>query len=131
MKKLTLLALILTLLPLAGCAPDPNEDFIQGTWTIIDESGGESSNIATKYFEWEFRNGMFYREQEVDPRNIIQSQGSYRVIESDGDVILLELFDIQGERFTYENTSVEVKIEIDREQDTIRLGNMLFERAMP
>jgi hypothetical protein len=44
---------------------------------------------------------------------------------------VLELYDIQGERFTYENTPVEVKIEIDREQDTIRLVNTLFERVKP
>jgi hypothetical protein len=63
MKKLSIFLLILTLLSLTGCTPDPNEDFIQGVWTIIDQSTGGSSSGAIKFFEWEFRNGTFYREQ--------------------------------------------------------------------
>lgn len=131
MKNLANLAITLILLTLSACSPNPNEAFIQGTWSIVNEDSSGGSTSVIKYFEWEFRDGYFYRAQEIDPRSIIQSQGRYRIIENDEDVLVLELFDIQGERFTYENSPTDIKIEIDRDQDLIRVVNMLFERATP
>jgi hypothetical protein len=131
MNKFSLLTIAMMLLVLSACSPNPNEAFIQGTWSIVNETDAGGSTSAIKYFEWEFREGYFYRQQELDPRSIIQSQGRYRILESDEDGIVLELFDIKGERFTYNNSPTDIKIEIHRDQDTIRVVNMLFERAAP
>jgi hypothetical protein len=131
MKKRLLLILLLIPLFLSACRPDPNEEFIQGTWSIVNEAKTGSASSATRYFAWEFSGGTFYREEELDPLTTIQSQGRYRIVESDGDVLLLELYDIKGERFTYNNSDVEVKIEIDREQDMVRITSRLFERVSP
>lgn len=131
MKNLSFLAISVMLLIFSACSPDPNEAFIQGTWSITNELSPAGSASAIKYFEWEFRNGYFYRAQEIDPLNIIQSQGRYQILESDEDVLVLELFDIKGERFTYNNSPIDIKIEINRDQDTIQVVNILFERAAP
>lgn len=131
MKNKYLIAIITLLLMLSACSPNSNEAFIQGTWSLVNETSSGGSTSAIRYFEWEFRDGYFYRAQEIDPRSIIQAQGKYRIVESDEDILVLELFDIQGERFTYENSPTEIMIEIDRDQDLIRVVNMLFERAAP
>ncbi len=44
---------------------------------------------------------------------------------------MLELFDYRGDRISYENNPMTVKIEIDRENNTIRITNVLFVRAVP
>jgi hypothetical protein len=131
LRKLTLFFLILLPIFLFGCTSDQNEEFIQGTWSIVHEVSTGSSSTVNRSLTWEFSGGMFYREEEFSALDIDQSQGRYRIIESDADVILLELYDIKGERFTYNNSAVDLKIEIDREHDTLRITNRLFERVSP
>ena len=58
------------------------------------------------------------------------SNGRYRVLASDEDLILLELFDIHGERFTYENNPVDIEIQIDQDQDTVQIDRLTFERVL-
>ena len=42
---------------LAGCQPDPNDDFIQGTWSFANEQGDERSGSAHVLQEWWFGRG--------------------------------------------------------------------------
>jgi hypothetical protein len=127
---LFLIRVSLLVFVLSACALDPDEQFIQGTWSIIHQPGGASSSSDSAFFEWRFSNGTFERAQQVDPGSILASNGRYRIMKSEEDLVLLELFDIQGERFTYENNPVDIEIQIDRDQDTIQIGGMSFERVL-
>jgi hypothetical protein len=130
MNKLFLVYISLLVLALSACALDPNEQFIQGTWSIARQSGGTSPTSEIEFFEWRFRNGTFLRQHEFSRGSVLVSNGRYRILESKGDVILLELFDIKGERFTYANNPVDIEIQINRDQDTIQIGRMWFERVL-
>jgi hypothetical protein len=80
---------------------------------------------------WEFNNGNFAREQEIDKGQLNYALGRYRILESDEDSLTLELFDISGDRFTYENNAIEMTILIDLTQDTIQISSDLFKRLGP
>jgi hypothetical protein len=97
---------------------------------MIDQPAGASTSSDNGFFEWRFSNGTFVRSQQVDRGSILVSNGRYRVLERKGDLILLELFDIRGERFTYGNSPVDIEIQIDRDRDTIQIGRMSFERVL-
>ena len=116
---------LLFIFTLSTCTLDPNDQFIQGTWESANPEAG------VEYFQWRFSNGTFRREQEIDRANTLYTTGSYRVIESGGEVIILELFDYSGERISYENNPMTLKIEIDRANDTATITNIVFVRGGP
>jgi hypothetical protein len=53
------------------------------------------------------------------------------VIEPSGEVIILELIDYSGDRISYENNPMTIKIEIDRANDTATITNIVFSRRGP
>ncbi len=110
---------------------DPNEEFIQGTWTIVNDTGTGSLSTRDEFFQWRFSNGSFSREQEIDRGSPLFSQGSYRVVSVEGDRLTLELFDIRGDRISYNNEAFELLIILDREGDTLDITNTLFTRLGP
>ena len=116
---------LLLIFTLSACSLDPNDQFIQGTWEIAQP------DAKNEFFQWRFSNGTFTREQEIDRANTLYTTGSYRVIESGGEVIILELFDYNGDRISYENNPMTIKIEIDRAIDTARITNIGFVRGGP
>jgi len=112
---------------LAACTPDQNEAFIQGSWFYnsqhIQEQVGESFQETT----WIFDGGTYetYTCCFVE----FQQYGRYDILESEGDKIVLELFNIDG-KFNSERFSI--AITIDREADTIKLpGAGPFTRITP
>lgn len=119
-----LLILLLLALTLAGCKMDPNEEFIQGQWYDNDDHlsnlAGESRQETSWYFEdktFEVYGCCF---AEVD------FSGYYRVVESEGDTLQLELYRLKGQsgNMLYKDTDViHVEINIDREADTIQFGS--------
>jgi len=117
--------ILLLIITLSACTLDPNDQFIQGTWEITNPEAG------FEFFQWSFSNGTFTREQEIDRANTLYTTGSYRVIESSGDDLILELFDYAGDRISYENNPMTIKIEIDRANDTARITNVTFVRGGP
>ncbi len=126
MRKQTAISLLfIFIFTLAACKLDPNDQFIQGTWEIA------KTDADNEFFEWNFNNGTFIRQQEIDRSNSMYTTGRYRVFESDGDLLTLELFDYKGDRISYENNPMTVKIEIDRENNTVRITNVLFVRVVP
>lgn len=129
-SKLFLILLSLLVFALSACAPDPNEEYIQGKWSIVRQPGGGSSSSDIEFFEWRFSNGTFVRTQQVDRGSILVSNGRYRVLESKDDLVLLELFDIHGDRFTYENNPVDIEIRINRDQDIVQINRLSFERVL-
>lgn len=120
-RKTALLLLALLLCSLLGaCRPDPNVQFIQGTWEIAE--AGE------RFFQWTFERGTFSRAQEVDGSTSLLTTGRYRVVQSDGDLLELELSDYEGDRIAYENNPMTIRIEIDREAGTLTITNIVFTR---
>jgi hypothetical protein len=122
-----LLGLILLASLLAACTPDPNEVFIQGSWFYnslhIQEQVGESFSETI----WIFDGGTY--ETSTCCFVEFQQYGRYDILESEGDKLVLELFNING-KFNSERFSM--AITIDREADTIKLpGAGPFTRMTP
>ena len=121
----SLIALFLVLL--SACAADPNAVFIEGTWAaVVQETAPGPARLAS---EWYFGRGGFIFQQEIDTDTWFYSQGRYRVVSSEGDVLMVEVYDISGDRFTYNNQPATFTIEIDREAETIRINRREFEKA--
>jgi hypothetical protein len=121
----TLVSCLLLIFTLSACSLDTNEQFIQGSWQIAQPGTGN------EFLLWNFSNGTFTREQEIDRGSSLYTTGRYQVTENETDVLTLELFDFSGDRISYENNPMTIKIEIDRTNDTARITNTLFVRAGP
>jgi hypothetical protein len=128
-KRLFIPFILVTLLFLTACTLDPNDKFIQGGWSFVNESGDYRSGSTHVYFVWQFSNGTFFVQQEVILGKPLVSEGRYRILESEENKIILELFNVQGNYIPEE--PYELRIEIDRENDTARIQKTLFERAYP
>ena len=124
MQNRILISLLL-IFTLSACTRDPNVQFIQGTWENAQVDGGN------RFFQWVFDNGTFTRQQEIDSGTFLYTTGQYQLVESDGDVLTLELFDFSGDRISYEDSPMTIRIEIDRASDTARIASTAFIRASP
>jgi len=116
---------LLLILTITACTRDPNVQFIQGTWEIAH------ADADNEFYQWYFNNGTFIRQQEIERSSSLYTTGQYRMVESDGDLLALELFDFSGDRISYEDSPMTIKIEIDRASDTARITNTLFIRVSP
>jgi hypothetical protein len=124
MQKRIFISLLL-IFTLAACMRDPNVQFIQGTWENAQADGGN------RFFQWVFDNGTFTRQQEIDSGTFLYTTGQYQLVESDGDLLTLELFDFSGDRISYEDSPMTIRIEIDRVNDTAKIASTAFIRASP
>ena len=124
MQKRIFISLLL-IFTLSACTRDPNVQFIQGTWENAQADGGN------RFFQWVFDNGTFTRQQEIDSGTFLYTTGQYQLVESDGDVLTLELFDFSGDRISYEDSPMTIRIEIDRVNDTAKIASTAFIRASP
>jgi len=124
MQKRIFISLLL-IFTLAACTRDPNVQFIQGTWENAQADGDN------RFIQWVFSNGAFTRQQEIDGSTFLYTTGQYQLVESDGDLLTLELFDFSGDRISYENSPMTIRIEIDRASDTARIASTAFIRASP
>lgn len=121
--KTRIFVLLLLIFTLTACSRDPNLSFIQGTWENAPTEADHD------FFQWQFINGTFTRQQQIDSSSLLYTTGQYRLVESDGDVLTLELFDFSGDRISYENSPMTIKIEIDRTNDTAKITNTRFIRV--
>lgn len=117
---------ILVLLSLTACRPDRNRQFIQGIWQAAD---GGSAASTQSFVQWQFSRGGFILQQEIREGDRMISQGSYSVVRNEGDLIEIELYNISGSVFTYNNLPAVFSIEIDSSANTIRINDRLFERV--
>ena len=115
----------LLIFTLSACTRDPNVQFIQGTWENAQADGGN------RFFQWVFDNGTFTRQQEIDSGTFLYTTGQYQLVESDGDLLTLELFDFSGDRISYEDSPMTIRIEIDRVNATAKIASTAFIRASP
>jgi hypothetical protein len=108
--------LLILLISLTACTPDPNEVFIQGSWQYLDPHLQEI--VGETYLEtfWTFASGTYETSSCCFVR--FQQYGSYNVLESEGDTLTLELFNIDG---NFSSERVQIIVLIDREADTIKL----------
>jgi hypothetical protein len=121
--------LLLLLFTLAACTPDPNAEFIQGTWEFVNETGEERSGAAHVYQVWQFRGGSFYFEQEIFFGFPQYAEGHYRMLESIEGEVVIELYDVSGTQPL--GNPAELTILIDEANDTLRIQRVLYVRAGP
>ncbi len=104
------LFLIFSSLACSWIITDPNEQFIQGKWS----QSGSADGFAW-YSNFTFNRGSF----TVEGYPPLKQSGSYRILNSKGDTIELELYDQKGDLGT-ENSKV--TITLDRTKDAISLN---------
>ncbi len=113
-----------------GCALDPNEQFIQGRWEFVNTTGDDRSGPLHFYWSWVFDRGTFFEERLLGVSAINEyMQGRYRIVSSEGDRMVIEIYDLHG-TLEYEENA-QLWIEIDREADRIRIRQATFERGFP
>lgn len=123
MKRLSIIIVGLLLANLAACGGTPsisNEQFIEGRWQYSDDSDG-----VQIYVEWEFKAGAFTLYSVTQPPK--RQRGKYRISRSDGNTIVLELYDQSGD---FATDDPYVPITIDHANDTLHILTLgPFERS--
>jgi hypothetical protein len=112
------LTLVLLALPLAGCS-NPADEFIQGRW--------QRGNV---HFvdEWFFDRGKFSHLSSIDMFNPQVLTGSYTIFESQDGTLTLELYDLEG---SFGEDRREIRVQIDREAGTLKIGRETYARVKP
>lgn len=125
-RSVVFVALLLMIF-FAGCM-GPNEEFIQGRWEYQSD---HLSNIPAEshlHVTWQFYGGSFYYYAccfNID----LELTGRYRILSTEGNIIDLELYDVQG---SGSRISREIRIKIDSETDTLTImGTKPFIRLTP
>jgi hypothetical protein len=120
-----LLVLIALGVFLGGCKSDPNNEFVQGTWYQNDPHLAGIDGEQQLESWWTFRQGIMGTFEHYACCFVeIQRSGNYAILESDGENLVLELFNIKGHASRMSiapGTTVEVRIKIDRQADTIEI----------
>ena len=112
-RLLTILALVFLAVGLAACS-DPGDQFIQGRW--------QRGNVHY-VDEWFFDRGAFSPQSAVV---VFQPQlltGRYTIIESQGDSLNVELYDLSG---SFLDETQEIRITLDREAGTLKIGRETY-----
>lgn len=121
-KLVVLLGLLASSALLAGCLRDPNVAYIQGAWYYNDAHLASVPGESQLETWWTFAGGRF--EETACCFAELSLTGEYRILESEGDTLLLELYNVTGhqEGYAVQGATTAVKIVIDRENDTLRIG---------
>jgi hypothetical protein len=100
---------------LAACGPtDPNDIFIQGTWTAAGDLGDGQHSW---YLEWTFKNGAF----NVAGYPPLQQTGRYHIQASQGQHLTLLLTDQKGDWPTGDKT---IEVQIDSVHNFLIIDNL-------
>lgn len=126
-SKILPIGLIALVFLLSACTPDENEVFIQGTWFYNSQHIQEQIGESFEETIWVFDRGTYETDSCCFMK--FQQYGRYDILESEGDKLVLELFNIDGK---YNSERGSIGITIDRQTDTIRLpGAGPFTRISP
>src|SRR5215208_4772438 len=94
--------------PTSATAPD--DKLIQGTWRLEGNNGGHSW-----FLEWKFAEGKF----TLSGYPPLYQEGSYRIIQTVGAKLTLELYDQKG-NFGTETSQIEIVINKDKDKLKIK-----------
>ena len=108
-------ALIVVAALSAGCT-DRNETFIQGSWLYSEPTVGGVGTASSVHTFWTFDHGSFDANSCCENRGSMQ--GSYRIVESNDDTLVLDLYDIEDDAGTEDYT---LTIKLDRERGALFL----------
>jgi hypothetical protein len=114
--KILLLVVSALVLLLSACTSDENEAFIQGNWFYNDQHIQEQIGETFSETYWSFDRGTY--ETYTCCFMKFQQYGRYDILESEGDKLVLELFNIDGK---FNSERAQIAVTIDRQADTIRL----------
>ena len=106
----TISLIILSSLACSWIITDSNEQFIQGKWS----QSGAADGFAW-YSSYTFDRGSF----TIEGYPPLKQSGSYRIVSSSGNTLVLEFYDQKGDLGT-ENSKT--TITIDRAKDAISLN---------
>jgi hypothetical protein len=127
-RLLAIIALLMIVLIWGGCSLDSNEAVIQGTW-IFDHNPGRLATDhqpANDFQYWTFDNGHYRYYSCCLHKH--EEQGRYQIVKSEGDVLVLELFEGATTRFG----GREIRIDINRDKDVLKIFNKEpFVRGLP
>jgi hypothetical protein len=101
---------------LGGCRMDANETFIQGSWYFSDPHLQQVISESQLEVFWSFDRGTF--EQYACCFAKQQMWGRYQILQSEGDTMILELFNINGD---LNSEPIDVRVTLDRQQNTIKI----------
>jgi len=122
-----LCGLLLLGISLTACTPDENESFIQGTWFYNDLHIQQQVSESFSQTYWYFDRGTY--ETSTCCFVEFQQYGRYDILESEGDRLLLDLFNIDGK---FNSEHVQIVITIDRQADTLSMARAgPFTRVVP
>jgi len=122
-----LCVLLLLGISLTACTPDENESFIQGTWFYNDLHIQQQVSESFSQTYWYFDRGTY--ETSTCCFVEFQQYGRYDILESEGDRLLLDLFNIDGK---FNSEHVQIVITIDRQADTLSMARAgPFTRVVP
>jgi hypothetical protein len=127
MKQVRLLVALFAVVTLtAGCS-DANEQFIQGSWYYKDPHLESVPGETRQEVVWTFDRGTFELYACCFSGEIHQT-GRYSIVESEGDVLTLELFNVRGQA----NAAMgQIRLVINRDEDTLSIqGSGPFERTL-
>jgi hypothetical protein len=127
-SRLGLLMGVLALVAfLVACASDENEAFIQGSWFYNSQHIQEQVGESFLEVYWTFDGGNY--ETYSCCFMEFHQYGRYAIVESEGDRLTLELFNIDGK---FNSERVQILVKIDRQADMISLtGGGPFTRISP
>ncbi len=115
--------IILFALLMAGCSNDPNLQIIQGSWFYEDPHLKVVEGQPHWIERWIFDRGSFANSGCCFGE--VNITGSYRILESDENLLLLELYNMQGTQGTMvidRDTVTTMQVKIDPETDTLIIG---------
>jgi hypothetical protein len=111
--------LLVATLACSSFITDPNEQFIQGKWS---QSGSNDGHAW--YLTYTFNSGSF----TVEGYPPLRQTGSYRVVSSVGDVVVLEFYNQKGDWGT-QNTKETLTLVRAQDQFSLDGGKTFFTRV--
>lgn len=97
---------------------DANEKLIQGTWRLEGNNNGHSW-----FLEWTFEQGKFTLKGYPP----LYQEGSYKIVQTDGQKLTVELYDQKG-NFGTEKSQIEIVLKKDKDKLKIK-GQEPFSRV--
>ena len=123
-----LLAILLGALFVSGCELSPNDDYIQGVWTVANEFDDPKATEVHLLQEWQFSGGRAYFYRELWAGFPESFEGRYRILVNEGDQLTLELFDVSASRSPMDDGS-QILLVLERETDELRINRVLYYRS--